>query len=224
VTHNLRRIAVVACLAVLAWLVADGGSLPDAFASRSPIARQPRWLQVVELVVLSDLVGYWIHRAKHEAPRLWRWHRIHHAPQALDWLSAARVHPLDDVIGALLRTVPLFVLGFEPEVMVGSVPGLALYALLLHANVRWSFGPLRCVVASPVFHRWHHSRDKEALDKNFAPLLPLWDLLFGTFYMPPHRQPEAFGVTDAKIPTGFWAQLRAQPIEAAATARPVDGR
>jgi len=47
-----------------------------------------------------------------------------------------------------------------------------------------SVGPLRAVLASPRFHRWHHTSAKEGRDKNFAGLLPLWDILFGTYYMP----------------------------------------
>jgi sterol desaturase/sphingolipid hydroxylase (fatty acid hydroxylase superfamily) len=41
------------------------------------------------------------------------------------------------------------------------------------------------VIASPrPRHRWHHTGEAEARDKNFAGQLPLWDILFGTYYMP----------------------------------------
>ena len=36
-------------------------------------------------------------------------------------------------------------------------PFLTFYAIFVHASVNWDFGPLRYVVATPVFHRWHHS-------------------------------------------------------------------
>jgi sterol desaturase/sphingolipid hydroxylase (fatty acid hydroxylase superfamily) len=39
----------------------------------------------------------------------------------------------------------------------------------------------RSVIASPRFHRWHHTGEAEARDKNFAGLLPLCDILFGTY-------------------------------------------
>src|SRR5439155_11746768 len=74
-------------------------------------------------------------------------------------------------------------------------------------NLKWTFGPLRFVVASPVFHRWHHTEAEEGLNKNFAPTLALLDVIFGTFYMPPGRLPEQFGNGDAHFPQGFWAQL-----------------
>lgn len=79
---------------------------------------------------------------------------------------------------------------------------LTFYAIFLHANVDWDFGPWRKVIATPVFHRRHHSRDREAWDKNFAGLLPFWDILFGTYYMPEGRQPENFGINEP-MPASF---------------------
>ncbi len=84
---------------------------------------------------------------------------------------------------------------------------MTLYAIFVHANVRWDFGPLRALIATPRFHRWHHTSQAEGLDKNFAGLLPLWDALFGKYYMPDGRQPEVFGVAGEPVPEGFLAQL-----------------
>jgi sterol desaturase/sphingolipid hydroxylase (fatty acid hydroxylase superfamily) len=72
--------------------------------------------------------------------------------------------------------------------------------------VNWDFGPLRYVIATPVFHRWHHSKDREAWDKNFAGLFVFWDILFGTFYMPKGRYPENFGIPE-EFPKDFVGQL-----------------
>ncbi|HET8578957.1 MAG TPA: sterol desaturase family protein, partial [Methylomirabilota bacterium] len=92
------------------------------------------------------------------------------------------------------------------------------YAILLHANVPWTLGPLRYAIASPAFHRWHHTSEAEGRDKNFAGLFPLWDLLFGTFYMPRGRQPMQFGVAGDPVPEGLWAQL-CYPFRRPATSR-----
>jgi sterol desaturase/sphingolipid hydroxylase (fatty acid hydroxylase superfamily) len=59
---------------------------------------------------------------------------------------------------------------------------------------------------SPRFHRWHHTDETEARDKNFAGLLPLWDILFGTYYMPKGRRPFHFG-TSTPVPAGLFGQL-----------------
>ncbi|HEY6843585.1 MAG TPA: sterol desaturase family protein, partial [Thermoanaerobaculia bacterium] len=136
---------------------------------------------------------------------LWRFHAIHHSSESLDWLAAARVHPVNEALGRILQLVPMFLLGFDPRVVAAAVPLLTFYAVFLHANVPWDFGPLRYVIATPRFHRWHHTSESEGLDKNFAGLFPWIDVLFGTFYMP-DRQPQTFGVKDS-VPAGFLAQL-----------------
>jgi sterol desaturase/sphingolipid hydroxylase (fatty acid hydroxylase superfamily) len=42
----------------------------------------------------------------------------------------------------------------------------------------------------PCFHHWHHAAEPPAIDKNSTVHSTLWDLLFGTYYMPgrwPHQ-------------------------------------
>jgi sterol desaturase/sphingolipid hydroxylase (fatty acid hydroxylase superfamily) len=194
---------------VLALVLTGITTLPELknglYRGFGPLGRQPPWLQAVEVLVLVDFVGYWTHRAFHSS-RGWRIHAIHHSSEELDWIASARVHPLNELVNRLGQATPVLMLGFDPKVTLAAAPFLTLYAIGLHANLDWDFGPLRKVIASPVFHRWHHSREPEALDKNFAGLLPLWDLLFGTFHMPPNRLPRDFGTT-APVPDGFLAQL-----------------
>ena len=42
---------------------------------------------------------------------------------------------------------------------------------------------------------------------NVAGTFPIWDLLFGTFYMPEHELPDAYGIADKDFPQGFAAQM-----------------
>jgi sterol desaturase/sphingolipid hydroxylase (fatty acid hydroxylase superfamily) len=169
-------------------------------------ASQPLALQWIEVLVGADLSGYWSHRLFHRG-LLWRFHAIHHSSGSLDWLAAARVHPLNEAISRVLQLFPLLLLGFDPRVLAAAVPFLTFYAVLLHANVRWDFGPLRYAIASPRFHRWHHTSESEGLDKNFAGLFPWIDALFGTLYMPAGREPKVFGAGADVIPSGFLGQL-----------------
>jgi sterol desaturase/sphingolipid hydroxylase (fatty acid hydroxylase superfamily) len=97
-------------------------------------------------------------------------------------------------------------LGFPLNIVAGYLPFIVFYAVLLHANISWDFGFLRSVLASPRFHRWHHTKETEAIDKNFAGLFPLFDIIFGTYYMPKDKQPSEFGVKDP-IPMSLWGQL-----------------
>src|SRR5262245_18184284 len=167
---------------------------------------QPLGLQALEVLLLGDLVGYWVHRLFH-GRRLWRFHAIHHGSKDLDWLSAVRLHPVNDVVGRVAQVVPVLALGFPPTILAAYVPFLTFWAIFIHANLPWSFGPLRYVIASPAFHRWHHTSEEEGLDKNFAGLFPFLDLLFGTFYLPADRRAQRFGLLREEVPEGLVAQL-----------------
>jgi len=120
-----------------------------------------------------------------------------------------RVHPINEAISHALSATPLLLLGFSIGAFAAYVPFLTLYAIMLHANVSWSFGPLRYVLASPTFHRWHHTSEQEGLDRNFAGLLPVYDWLFGTLYLPQTSRPRRFGVIGTRVPDGLPAQLLA---------------
>ncbi len=170
-----------------------------------PVAAQPVWLQAIEIYLLADFLDYWLHRLFHTGA-WWPFHAVHHSSEHLDWLSAVRVHPVNEAVNKTAPAVPLLFLGFDPTVTAGVAGFLTFYAIFLHADVDWDFGPLRSVIATPVFHRWHHSKDPAAIDKNFAGLLPLWDILFGTYYMPMDRLPQDFGSTEP-VPKGYFGQL-----------------
>lgn len=209
ITKPLVRLALILPLGVL---IAFGLTSADAlkagtYGGFGPVARQPVWLQAIEIYLLVDFIGYWTHRLFHRRG-WWPFHAVHHSSEDLDWLGSLRVHPINDLVNKLTQVSPILLLGFNPMVTLTSAPVLTLYAIFLHANVNWDFGPLRYVVATPVFHRWHHSKEREAWDKNFAGLLPIWDILFGTFYMPRGRMPENFGIGEA-MPSGYLGQLRA---------------
>ena len=62
------------------------------------VRSQPIWLQVLELMLAADLVQYWVHRALHRVPALWRFHAIHHSIREMDWLAGSRLHLVDVVV------------------------------------------------------------------------------------------------------------------------------
>lgn len=205
VTRSMTQIALVVALAPIAILIY--GKL-DANLVRhgyGPAARLPLWLQAAAILLISDFFSYWMHRAFHRG-RLWRFHAVHHSSVDLDWLSSVRQHPVNDAVMRIVTALPVVVLGFSPVAVLGLLPLITFMAILVHANVDWDWGPLRWLVASPCFHRWHHSDEPAARDKNFAGLFPFWDLLFGTYYMPRDRRPSGFG-TQTPVPSGLVGQL-----------------
>ena len=208
VTRAATRVAIGVAFAIIA--LTQGVSF-DEF--RAIAARRQTWASSLPLVVqvplmllLADLLAYGTHRLFHRR-RLWRFHAIHHSSTSVDWLSSVRLHPVNDAVARIAQVLPLYWMGFNGAALAAFVPFLTFYALLLHANVAWSYGPLRYVVASPVFHRWHHTTEEEGLDKNFAGLFPFIDVVFGTFYMPPGRIPSRFGVLHDNVPSGLVGQL-----------------
>lgn len=207
-------------LAVILMLVyqKDVAGIRALLASRDTLlARQPLPLQAIEMLVIGDFIGYWTHRWFH-GRRLWRFHAIHHSSEDLDWLAAVRLHPVNDWLSRWIQASALVVLGFAPAAIAAYVPFLTFYAIFVHANVNLSFGRLGVLVASPKFHRWHHTSEDEGLDKNFAGLLPVFDVLFGTYYMPEGRLPERFGLKNERVPAGILGQL-AYPFRRAAPAQ-----
>jgi sterol desaturase/sphingolipid hydroxylase (fatty acid hydroxylase superfamily) len=190
--------ALAAIIAALPWRL----SPPDL--TGGAIARCPAWLQLALYLVLTDLAQYWLHRMFHR-PRLWPFHAIHHGAPQVNWTTTFRVHPVNYLALSLLLALCARLLGFSALTLLLAAPIFFFSGALTHANLNWSFGPLRFALASPIFHRWHHAAEAHCRDKNFAPMFPLWDLMFGTFYMPKDRVPEAYGVEG--LPAGLLAQL-----------------
>ncbi len=171
------------------------------------VAHQPLGLQAIEMLLLGDFIGYWVHRAMHQVPVLWRFHAVHHSSAKLDWLAAARVHPLESVITKLAAIIPMFLLGFSSGITALYGPFLGFYPIFIHSNLRWGYGRIGLLISSPSFHRWHHSADADARDRNFSGLFPFFDYLFGTAYFPRHRHPIRYGIDGEPVPEGIVRQL-----------------
>lgn len=167
----------------------------------------PLFIQVPALVLVADLTQYWVHRTFHVVPFLWPFHAIHHSVEEMDWLAGSRLHLVDVLLTRGLTYVPIFVLGFSQQALLVYVFLVAAQATFIHANVRWEFRPLRRLVATPAFHHWHHSAEREAVDKNFSVHTPIWDILFGTYYLP-NRWPAAYGLSGRRdVPPRWVTQL-----------------
>jgi len=178
----------------VAWVSGVVGSLPIV-------------VQVPALLLVADFTQYWVHRTFHATPLLWPFHAIHHSAEEMDWLAGSRLHLIDVIVTRGLTYVPIFVLGFSEAALIVYVFLVAAQATFIHANVRWEFRPVRRIIATPAFHHWHHSAEREAIDKNFAVHTPLWDILFGTYYLP-DRWPAAYGLYGRRdVPSRWFTQL-----------------
>jgi sterol desaturase/sphingolipid hydroxylase (fatty acid hydroxylase superfamily) len=183
-------------MAVVAWGVHR--FLPLGFLS--VVTGLPVWARLAAAMVVGEIGFYWGHRWSHEVPLLWRFHAIHHSAEDVDFLVSTRGHPVDLVFTRLCELTPMYALGLaSPVILVGQ-----LWGFFIHANVTWRFGPLEWLVSTPAFHHWHHTNDGPAyINKNYAPMLPWVDKMFGTLFLPRDRQPERYGIDQPISPILF---------------------
>lgn len=174
---------------------------------RQMVSNQPLWLQVLEIMFLTDFVQYWFHRAFHRIPFLWGFHAVHHSAQKMDWLAGSRMH-LFEIIGLRSMTIiPMYVLGYAENALHIYILLVYLNATFVHANVRFNVEWLKPFIVTPRFHHWHHGIEKEAIDVNFAIHFPWLDKLFGTYYMPKNQWPSGYGIGGHPVPNGYWKQF-----------------
>ncbi len=190
----------------VACLVALDGWLKTLSLSNfhEMIASQPYWLQAFEIILLCDISIYWAHRLSHKVNFLWRFHKVHHTSESLDWMAAYREHPLDNIYTRVIENLPALLIGFPLETIAGFIVFRGLWGLFIHSNVNITMGPLAYIIGSPRLHHWHH--EKASSGKcNFANLSPLMDIIFGTYY-DPGKEPEVYGVP-SKGPRNYFLQI-----------------
>jgi sterol desaturase/sphingolipid hydroxylase (fatty acid hydroxylase superfamily) len=139
-------------------------------------------LVTILAIAAKDFVDYWNHRAMH-MKWLWPTHAAHHTDTHVNAFTAYRIHFLETLFMNLTYIVLLTWLQ-----MPGAIPVVALLSLLhnqyVHLDLPFNHGPFKYLIASPVFHRWHHADVDEAYGKNLANMIPAYDVIFGTYYNP----------------------------------------
>ncbi|HEX4340620.1 MAG TPA: sterol desaturase family protein [Polyangiaceae bacterium] len=182
---------------------------PRLLAGFGPVIRQPWLLIVLEMLVFSDFVYYWVHRLAHTVPALWRFHAVHHSTEHLRWTSALRAHPVELYLHPVVA-LPLLLVGFPPGALAAAMFVSGLYSFWIHANVNVSARPLHYILNSPRYHAWHHARDATDGTVNYAGFFPFFDVLFGS-YKQPEGLPREFGLDDPatlEVPQDFLGQLK----------------
>jgi len=173
---------------------------------QASIRALPFVVELLVLILVADLVQYWLHRAYHQVPLLWRFHAIHHSIEHMDWLAGSRMHMVEVLITRTLVLAPIVVLGFDKAVIDAYIVLVGFQAVLNHSNVSVPLGPLARLIVTPNFHHWHHSQDRVALDRNFAAHFTFLDTVFGTAVISERAWPDRYGVKDDYVPKGVVAQ------------------
>jgi len=181
----------------------------------TPIALKGLWpvqlplpLQVIIVMVAGDFFEYWLHRLSHKVPVLWRVHAIHHMPTRLNLLKAARHHFLYFLLRGLIVWTPMLLLGVPPQLVMWQIVGIGITGNISHANIDFRIPQfMQRILVTPEYHRVHHSADVREGNSNFAVLLPVWDVLFGTHIDPLHTHVVATGIEGDPIPHRFFSEL-----------------
>lgn len=144
--------------------------------------RVPFWLTCVFAVAAKDFADYWNHRFMHTS---WGWptHAAHHSDTHVNGFTTFRIHFLEFLV---MSTSYVFLLTWLqiPETIPVVLVLSSIHNIYVHLDLDIDHGPLRHLIASPRFHRWHHADVPEAYGKNLANIIPAYDLMFGTYYQP----------------------------------------
>jgi sterol desaturase/sphingolipid hydroxylase (fatty acid hydroxylase superfamily) len=148
------------------------------------LSTEPLWSFVFYLVIL-DFAAYWLHRWQHRLNWWWSLHALHHSQREMSFWTDDRNHLLDNVLMDSAHAILALLIGVAPAQFIALVVASRVVESLSHANVRIHFGRIgEYLLVSPRFHRVHHAigtgHEGAVRGCNFAVLLPIWDVLFGT--------------------------------------------
>jgi sterol desaturase/sphingolipid hydroxylase (fatty acid hydroxylase superfamily) len=142
---------------------------------------------------LYDFAAYWVHRTQHKLSWWWALHSLHHSQRRVTVWSDDRNHVVDDLLVTLVLVIFSQFVGVQPEDYVLILMVGRLIESWSHANIAMGFGRIgEKLIVGPRFHRLHHAlagpAERHIQDHNFAPVFPIWDILFGTaIYDGKHR-------------------------------------
>lgn len=169
-------------------------------------------LQIIASETLGTFGAYIFHYAGHKVPLFWTLHQVHHSTDALSPFSAVRGHPLDTLFGVMVGSVwragvmgvVLYFTGgaFTPQTMslllILAMASLV-QAALNHTHVALCYGWFNRIWVGPTFHQIHHSAQLKHRDKNLGGGIPIWDWVFGAFYLPEPGETFILGLNEQSL-------------------------
>ena len=155
-------------------------------------------------ILTLDLMLYWFHRAQHQIPALWAMHSLHHSSEALTVSTGGRHFWLEGTLKrAFLFPLTAWIFAVPASVSAAAVLLYLVVDSCAHLNVRVELGRFSLWVNNPQYHRIHHSARPAHTNRNFADLLPFWDILFGTVWRPDRGEWPATGLGTGEKPSGI---------------------
>lgn len=173
----------------------------------------PAWTQMLLMMFTADFFRYWLHRAAHTWVPLWQFHAVHHSVQKLYWINVGRFHPVDKALQFLCDALPFILLGVSQEVIALYFVVYSIKGFFQHSNVDVRLGWFNYIISGPELHRWHHSKRIKESNSNYGNNIIVWDVLFGTYFLPKDKEVAELGLLNRNYPMAFLAQMKAPFIK-----------
>ncbi len=161
------------------------------------------WKMLISLLLMDLIAAYSMHRLEHKFSWMWKFHIVHHTDQSLGVTTAQRHHPVNSVF-RITATLTAIVVTGAPLGMVMLYQTLsAMMSQINHANIKLPElieRPLSYILATPMFHKFHHHYKAPETDSNFGNIFSIWDWIFGTAKLPKNQDFLQYGVDTAMDP------------------------
>jgi sterol desaturase/sphingolipid hydroxylase (fatty acid hydroxylase superfamily) len=185
----------------------------EAVLGPSTAQIQPHWgyavLTTLVIILVLDFSLWALHYLFHKVPFLWDYHKAHHSAEVMTPITAARMHPVEEVFDSLMVGVVVgsayavlqYILGpaaihiklFEINIVLAIFYFSAFHLRHSHVWVRYPYW-VQHIFVCPAQHQIHHSVDRKHWDKNMGFIFAFWDWMFGTLYAPKGKEDITFGL------------------------------
>ena len=132
------------------------------------------------LLLLVDMMHYWLHRLGHTCRLFWAMHVNHHSSDQFNFTVGFRASVLEPFY-RFVFFIPLTILGFQPIDIFFVYSITEIWAILTHTEKVRKLGWLEYIFVTPSHHRVHHASNPKYLDMNMGTVFIFWDKIFGTF-------------------------------------------
>jgi sterol desaturase/sphingolipid hydroxylase (fatty acid hydroxylase superfamily) len=190
-----RALASAAMLAAVLWVY-------RSYLEFATIEATLHWSTITRIVVaiiVTDLVFWVSHYARHKVRLFWVFHAVHHSQKQMNMFTDLRIHFVEYLVARAIEVIPLLMLNLNFELAFWIVLLRGSLTNFYHGNIRANLGPLKYILVTPQSHRIHHSREPQHQDMNFGVTFTIWDRLFGTLWTDYEEYPHT-GVADPNFP------------------------
>lgn len=168
--------------------------------------------QLMIFFLATDFIQWLTHVCLHRFNFLWRFHKVHHSVEQMGFAAHLRYHWMETVFYTPMKFIAvMFIGGFAPEQAFMIYFFNIAIGHLNHANLGWSYGPLKYILNNPKMHIWHHAKElphERRYGVNFGITLSIWDYLFGKNYIPSSGRDIALGFAGMeKYPKRFFGLI-----------------